>query len=38
VILKGASLQELQAQTLALLLLSLVMWLIALRSVARRVE
>jgi ABC-2 type transport system permease protein len=36
--LKGAGLQELLSQTLALLLLSLVIWLIALRSVARRVE
>lgn len=36
--LKGAGLQELLPQILALLLLSLVIWLIALRSVARRVE
>ena len=36
--LKGAGLQELLPQTLALLLLSLITWLIALRSVARRVE
>ncbi len=36
--LKGAGLQELLPQVLALLFLSFVIWLIALRSVARRVE
>jgi ABC-2 type transport system permease protein len=36
--LKGAGLQELLPQTLALLCLSIVIWLIALRSIARRVE
>jgi len=36
--LKGAGLQELLSQALALLFLCLVFWLIALRSVARRVE
>jgi ABC-2 type transport system permease protein len=36
--LKGADLQELSSQTLALLALCIAIWLIALRSVARRVE
>jgi ABC-2 type transport system permease protein len=35
--LKGAGLEELLSQTVALVLLSLIVWLIALRSVARRV-